>query len=160
MRFLDRPRSAQVYVASICALALVQTALAAWQAAPNAAPTGLFLLLALAATVAHSFPVSTPGKQSYHVSLPFFIAAIILLSPLQFIALIAIVDLVEGLRVRRSTAVQVFNGAAFALTGSVAQGVYHAIWPIQSDVPVDLSQPACLAAGLAAAATFAIVNRV
>ena len=43
-------------------------------AAPNAAPTGLFLLLVLTATVAHSFPVSTPSKQSYHVSLPFFIA--------------------------------------------------------------------------------------
>ena len=160
MRFVDRPRAAQVYVLSICALALMQTILAALQVAPYAAPVGLFLLLTLAATAAHSFPVSTPGKQSYHVSLPFFIAAIILLSPLQFIGLIAVVDIVEGLRVRRSTSVQIFNGAAFAVTGLIAQGVYHGLWPIQSDAPADLSQPMCLAAGLAAAATYAFVNRV
>jgi len=160
MRFVDRPRPAQIYLASICALALQQAALAAWQPTPNPAPTGLFLLLAFAAAVAHSFPVSTPGKQPYHVSLPFFIAAIILLSPLQFIALIAIVEIVEGLRVQRSTAVHVFNGAVFVLGGLVAQGVFLGLWTAQPNAPVDLTQPACLAAGLAAAATFALLNRV
>jgi diguanylate cyclase (GGDEF)-like protein len=160
MRFVDRPRPAQIYVASICALALLQAAVAAWQPAANAASIGLFVLLVVAATVAHSFPVSTPGQQAYHVSLPFFIAAIILLSPLQLIGLVAIVHVVEGLRVRRSTSVQIFNGAAFALSGLIAQAIYMGLWPVQGQPAADLSQPACLAAGVAAAIGFAILNRV
>src|SRR5207245_1162867 len=75
MRFSDLPRSSQLYVASTCGLALIQAAIAAWQPAP-AASLELFTLLVVAATVAHSFPVSTPGNQAYHVSLPFFVAAI------------------------------------------------------------------------------------
>jgi diguanylate cyclase (GGDEF)-like protein len=160
MRFVDRPRPAQLYVVSICGLALAEIALAACQPAASAAPAQLFLLLVVAAAVAHSFPVSTPGSHSYHVSLPFFIAAILLLSPLQFIGLVTVVHIVEGFRIRRSTAVHVFNGAAFALTGLVAQGVYHAMWPVQADVPVDLGQPACLLAGVFAVAIFALLNRV
>jgi diguanylate cyclase (GGDEF)-like protein len=149
-----------MYVATVCALALVEAVRAAWQPTVSGAPTQLFLLLVVAAAVAHSFPVSTPGKQPYHVSLPFFIAAIILLSPLQFIGLIVAVEVAEGFRTRRSIAVQVFNGAAFALTGMAAQSVYHALWPIQNGSPADLSQPACLLAGLAAAGAFVVVNRV
>jgi diguanylate cyclase (GGDEF)-like protein len=160
MRFVDRPRPAQLYVVSICGLALAEIALAACQPAASAAPAQLFLLLVVAAAVAHSFPVSTPGSHSYHVSLPFFIAAIVLLSPLQFIGLVTVVHIAEGFRIRRSTAVHVFNGAAFALTGLVAQGVYHSMWPVQADVPVDLGQPACLLAGVFAVAIFALLNRV
>jgi hypothetical protein len=105
MRFGDLPRTAQLYVAGIGALALVQTALAALAASQTSAsaPTQLFVLLIGAATIAHSFPVSTPGKQAYHVSLPFFVAAIIVLAPLQLIAVIGVVRIAEMLRRRRST---------------------------------------------------------
>src|SRR5713226_902882 len=99
MRFGDLPRAARLYVASICGLALVQAALAAWQ--PSAqAPFERFTLLVLATAVAHSFPVSTPGKQAYHVSLPFYVAGIILLAPLQLVALVSIVHIAEWLRRR------------------------------------------------------------
>src|SRR5438128_2350775 len=159
MRFSDLPRSSQLYVASICCVALAQAALAAWQPG-SAASLELFALLVVAATVAHSFPVSTPGKQAYHVSLPFFVAAIILLSPLQLIGLIAVVHVAEWLRRRRSPVVQVFNAAAYALTGLAAQAIYRTLWPGQGDLTADLGQPACLLAGLAAAAAFAVLNRV
>jgi diguanylate cyclase (GGDEF)-like protein len=160
MRFGDLPHSARAYVAAVCGLALAQTALAALQ--PSAgAPFELFALLILAASIAHSFPVSTPGKQAYHVSLPFFVAGIILLAPLQLVTLVSVVHVAEWLRYRRrSINSQVFNIAAVALTGLVAQAIYRALWPGQSDLPADLSQPACLLAGLAAAATFAVLNRV
>jgi diguanylate cyclase (GGDEF)-like protein len=158
MRFSELPRSSQLYVASICGLALVQAALAVWQPAAAASPE-LFALLVLAATIAHSFPVSTPGKQAYHVSLPFFVAAIILLAPLQLMALVGVVHVAEWLRRRRSPVVQVFNAAAYALTGLAAQAIYRILWPEQADLIADLSQPACLLAGLAAAAAFAILNR-
>src|SRR5690242_8307934 len=97
MTFSQRPRLAQFSVGSICVLAVVLGVAAAWQRS-SSAPAQLFGLLVLAATLAHSFPVSTPGKQSYHVSLPFFVAAIILLSPLQLIAVVGVVHLAESLR--------------------------------------------------------------
>jgi diguanylate cyclase (GGDEF)-like protein len=159
MRFRELTRSAQLYIASICCLALVQAALASSQTTTGA-PLQLFTLLVLAATIAHSFPVSTPGKQAYHVSLPFFVAAIILLSPLQLIGLVVVVHLGETVRRRRSTVAQIFNAAAYACTGLAAQAAYRALWPGQAEVAVDLSQPTCLAAGLAAASMFAILNRV
>src|ERR1700716_740815 len=112
MRFGDLPRAARLYVASICGLAIVQAALAAWQ--PSAqAPFERFALLVLATAVAHSFPVTTPGKQAYHVSLPFFIAALVLLAPLQFVALVVLVHIAEQVRKRRSAFAQVFNAAAY-----------------------------------------------
>jgi diguanylate cyclase (GGDEF)-like protein len=157
--FCERPRTAQLYVVGICGLALIQAALAATQPQPGA-PLQLFALLTLAATIAHSFPVSAPGRQAYHVSLPFFIAAPIVLSPLQFVILVAVVNTVEGLRLRRSTSTQLFYAATFALTGLVAQTTYHALWPANPGMPADLSQPLCLVAGVAAATTFAVVNRV
>lgn len=127
MRFSDLPRSSQLYVASICCVAVAQAALAAWQPG-SAASLELFALLIVAATVAHSFPVSTAGKQAYHVSLPFFVAAIILLAPLQLISLIGIVHVAESLRRRRSPVVQIFNAAAYMVTGLVAQSIYRALW--------------------------------
>src|SRR5579859_1984263 len=159
MRFGDLPRAARLYVASICALALGQVALAAWLPSVQA-PFEQFALLVLAAAVAHSFPVSTPGKQAYHVSLPFFVAAIILLAPLQFAALVVLVHIAEQVRKRRSAFAQIFNAAAYTVTGLVAQAAYRALWPAQGDLIADLSQPACLAAGLAAATVFALLNRV
>src|SRR5437870_3418499 len=144
MRFGDLPRAARLYVASICGLALVQTALAAWQPTTQA-PFDRFVLLILAATVAHSFPVNTPGKQAYHVSLPFFVAAIILLAPVQYAVLVVVVHIAEQLRRRRSAFAQIFNAAAYSLTGLVAQGTYRALWPGQGDLIADLAQPACLA---------------
>src|SRR5579864_3096255 len=140
MRFSDFPRSARIYVVSVCALALTLTFVAASQASTGAS-LQLFGLLVLAATIAHSFPVSTPGKQAYHVSLPFFVAGIILLSPLQLVALVTVVHLAESVRGRRrSTAVQIFNTAAYALTGLIAQAIYHSLWPGTPDLSADLSQ--------------------
>src|SRR6266702_8335503 len=100
MRFADLTRPAQVYIAAIGGLAFAQAVLAAWQPWANA-PLELFALLVLSATVAHSFHVSTPGKQAYHVSLPFFVAAIILLTPVQYTALVVVVHVAEQVRKRR-----------------------------------------------------------
>src|SRR3954469_9444012 len=128
MRFGDLPRAARLYVASICGLALVQAALAAWQPSTQA-PFERFALLVLATAVAHSFPVSTPGKQAYHVSLPFFVAATVLFSPLQLVALIAFVHAADWLRRRRSRFAQCFNASVFILSGIAAQSVHHSLWP-------------------------------
>src|ERR1700682_3648265 len=141
MRFGVLPGTAELYVASVCALALLLAAFAATQPAAQA-PLELFAMLGLAAAVAHSFPVSTPGEQPYHVSLPFLFAAIILLAPVQLVALIGFVHVAEWLRRRRSVTAQLFNTAAFTITGLVAQAVYRGLWPAQGDLTADLRQPA------------------
>ena len=158
MRFGDLPGSAQWYVGGICALALLLAALVASQPAAQA-PLELLAMLGVAAAIAHSFPVSTPGKQAYHVSLPFLIAGIILLAPLQLVALLAFVHVAEWLRRRRSITAQLFNAAAYTVTGLVAQAAYRAVWPAHGDLTVDVRQPAFLVAGLGAAVIFALLNR-
>lgn len=158
MRFGDLPGSAQWYVGGICMLAVVLAALAALQ--PGAqAPLELLAMCALAAAIAHSFPVSTPSKQTYHVSLPLLIAALILLSPLQLVALLGFVHLAEWLRRRNSITAQLFNAAAYTVTGLMAQAAYRALWPAAGDLSVDIRQPAFLVAGLGAAVIFALLNR-
>src|SRR5260370_17602881 len=140
MRFGDLPRAARLYVASVCGLAVLQAALAAWQ--PSAqAPFERFVLLCLAAAVAHSFPVNTPGKQAYHVSLPFFVAAIILLAPLQFAVLVAVVHIAEQVRKRRSAFAQIFNTAAYSVTGLVAKATYRALCPPHAHFPPNPPHP-------------------
>src|SRR5882672_717950 len=158
MRFGDLPGSAQWYVGGICTLAALLAAVTATQ--PNTqAPLELWAMLGVAAAIAHSFPVSTPGKQAYHVSLPLLIAGIILLAPLQLAVLIGLVHLAEWLRGRRSITAQLFNAAAYTVTGLVAQAAYRALWPAQGDLNVDIGQPAFLVAGLGAAVTFMLLNR-
>ncbi|HEX8968260.1 MAG TPA: GGDEF domain-containing protein, partial [Chloroflexota bacterium] len=159
MRFSDLARPARVYVVSIVGLALLTAELTTWQGTPMAS-VELFSLLVLAATVAHSFPVSLPGKQAYHVSLPFFVAAVLLLAPLQLVALVATVHLVDWFKHRRSPVIQVFNTATFLLSGLLAQAMYRALWSGPDTPAVDLKQSACLVAGLAAVLTFGGLNRV
>src|SRR5258708_12094823 len=72
-----------------------------------------------------------------------------LLAPLQFAALVVLVHIVEQLRKRRSVFAQVFNVAAYTVTGIVAQTAYRAVWPAPGELTADLAQPAGLAAGLA-----------
>src|SRR5450631_1387277 len=162
MRFGDLPGSAQLYVVSICALALLLAAVAASQPAAQA-PVELLAMLGVAAAIAHSFPVSTPGKQAYHVSLPFLIAGIMLLAPLQLVALVGFVHIAEWFRRRRSITAQLFNAAAYTVTALVAQAAYLALWPAHGDLTVNIAvsigQPAFLVAGLGAVLVFALLNR-
>ncbi|MBI4492094.1 MAG: diguanylate cyclase [Chloroflexi bacterium] len=165
MRFSQLSTTAQAYILGVYVLGLAVVAGEWWLIGSSEAPTaaswpwGLFVLLTLAATVAHSFPVSTPGRQAYHVSLPFFVAAIILLPPLQVAALLAIVHLAEWLRRRRSWFAQVFNLATYVLTATAAQAIYRLLSAGLPDSPMLLDQPYPLLGGLAAILAFALVNR-
>src|SRR5256885_14564113 len=125
MRFVQLPRVAQLYVASVVGLTLLALVLAADQPAAQA-PFDVFMLLVAAGAVAHSFPVNTGSKQAYHVSLPFLVAAIILLSPLQIVAMVGVIHFAEWLRRRRSAYAQLFNVGAYTATALVAQAAYPA----------------------------------
>src|SRR6266851_3559215 len=89
----------------------------------------LFVALLLATTLTHSFPVHTPNRQSYYVSLPFFAAAVLLASPLELLAILVVPNLVEWKRQSRSWVAQAFNVAAYVITGLAAQAAYRRSQP-------------------------------
>ncbi len=157
MRFRDLPRSCRAYVGVVCALALL---VVAWAVAstPTTGSLELTALITLTAIVAHSFPVSTPGKQAYHVSLPFFVAAVVLLPPTHVLLTIGAVHIAEYCRRRRSGFAQVFNAAAYGLAAIAAHASFRAFWP-ESLSALDLAQPLCLVAGVSAALVFTGANR-
>ncbi|MBI3973655.1 MAG: diguanylate cyclase [Chloroflexi bacterium] len=167
MRFGELPARARRYVLCVFLCGALIAGVEWWLATGSGGERdvvrlpGLFAALTLAAAVAHSFPVSAPGRQAYHVSLPFFMAAIIALPPIEVTGLLAGVHLAEWLRVRRrrSWFAQVFNVAAYIMTAAAAQAVYVALAPLREPAGDHLAQPQFLVAGIAAAAAFAFVNR-
>ncbi|HEV8634421.1 MAG TPA: GGDEF domain-containing protein, partial [Chloroflexota bacterium] len=163
MRFGQLSLAARAYVLGVCALAgavlFFQWRPVAAAAAPTAWPWALFLPLTAAAAAAHMFPVSTPGRQAFHVSLPFFVVAIAVLPPPLVAALVVAVHAAEWwwLRARRTPFVQLFNAAVYVLTAAVAQTAFA--WAASDGTGADFGEPRRLAAGLAAVAAFALVNR-
>src|SRR5688500_7033752 len=121
-------------------------------------PWQLWILLTIAAAVAHSFPVSTPDRKGYHVSPPFFVAAFILLTPLQLTALVAVVHVVEQMRRRRAWYGQLFNTAAYAIAAAAGHVTFSAICGAPPHARIALEDPRCLLAGVAAAAVYLVIN--
>src|SRR4051794_2275564 len=91
------------------------------------------------------------------VSFPFVVAAIVLLTPAPLAGLIALAHLADWLRHRhqRSRRALAWNAAVYIASAVIAQAIYERLWP--PTPAIDLAQPGCLFAGLAAAATFAIL---
>ncbi|HEV8637062.1 MAG TPA: diguanylate cyclase [Chloroflexota bacterium] len=160
MGFAKLSRPARAYILAVyglAAAAVAQQGLAVWSA-PGSWPWETFAVLTLAAMLAHSFPVSTPAKQAFHVSLPFFIAAIVLLHPLQLTGLMVAVNVAEWLRRRRTWYGQLFNISTYVLVGVAAQGVYDLLGRAAESGPA-VRQPPLLLAGAAAVLTYLIANR-
>ena len=89
------PRTARIYL-TILALATVAAAGKFYLGAPNVKHGWLtFVVLAVAATLAHTFPVKSPRNQMYHTSVVFLVAAALLLPP-ELIVLIPLVQTVPG----------------------------------------------------------------
>jgi diguanylate cyclase (GGDEF)-like protein len=121
-----------------------------------------FAVLALAAAVAHSFPVATPGRQAYHVSLPFFVAAIFLVHPLQLAILMIAVNGAEWARhwKRRSWVAQLFNVCTYVLVGAASQAVCTLTLPRPIGALPEMTAPGVLFAGAAVVVTYITINRV
>jgi diguanylate cyclase (GGDEF)-like protein len=160
VRFAQLSRPARTFILAVyAATALVLGTLAAvqptaeWRWEP-------FLVLTVAATIAHSFPVATPTKQAFHVSLPFFVAAILLLAPLQVAALMLIVNGAEWWRRRRARSwyTQLFNASSYVLVGATAQSVLG-LTGMGVTSAAALSQPGIVGATAAIVATYLVVNR-
>src|SRR5579864_2406747 len=156
MRFGDLPRAGRAYLLGTYALAasLVIVRQPDW----TSAHWWIFATLAVAAGVAHLFPVSSvEHRQAYHVSLPFFIAAAILLPPGPLALLVLLVHLAEWIRrPKRSWFAQSFNLSVYIAGTAVAQVGYHWLW----SGPLDLSAPMCVLGAALAVVGFGLLNRV
>jgi diguanylate cyclase (GGDEF)-like protein len=174
MRFGSLPRLARAYILSVCALAL-GFGVGLVGAQPPSAVDGLgglaaratgisdwwlFATLVCLAGLAHIFPVSSvEHRQAYHVSLPFFIAATVLLAPLPLFVLIVVVHLAEWVRrPQRSWFAQAFNLAVYVLSAGSAHAIYVSIWSVDRGA-IDLTATEGLLAGCAAVITFGTLNR-
>ena len=74
-----------------------------------------FVVLALAATLAHTFPVKSPRNAMYHTSVVFIVAAALLLPP-ELLVLIPLVQTVpEWLKERYPWPIQGFNISNYTL---------------------------------------------
>jgi diguanylate cyclase (GGDEF)-like protein/putative nucleotidyltransferase with HDIG domain len=86
-----------------------------------------FLVLSTCAAVAQVFVVRTPRDQSYHTTIVFLIAGVLLLPP-ELIALLGVVyGIPEWLKVRYAWYIQAFNIANHTLNGLAAWGAVELV---------------------------------
>ena len=116
------PRTARIYL-TVLALATVAAAGKFYVGAPNVKHGWFtFVVLAVAATLAHTFPVKSPRNQMYHTSVVFLVAAALLLPP-ELIVLIPLVQTVpEWLKERYPWPIQGFNISNYTLDSLAAWG--------------------------------------
>jgi diguanylate cyclase (GGDEF)-like protein/putative nucleotidyltransferase with HDIG domain len=153
------PRVAQIYL-TVLAIASVAAAGKFYVGAPNVKHGWFtFVVLAIAATLAHTFPVKSPRNQMYHTSVVFLVAAALLLPP-ELIVLIPLVQTVpEWLKERYPWPIQGFNISNYTLDSLAAWGVADLVNHHGQSVIANTDARFAVA-GLSAAVAFVAVNHV
>jgi diguanylate cyclase (GGDEF)-like protein/putative nucleotidyltransferase with HDIG domain len=153
------PRNARIYLAFV-ALATIAAAGKFYVNAPNIRHGwGAFALLAVAATIAHTFPVKSPRNAMYHTSVVFLVAAALLLPP-ELIVLIPLVQTVpQWLKERSPWPIQGFNICNYTLASLAAWGVARLVQEHGSGIIAN-SDARFAAAGFAASVAFVALNHV
>jgi diguanylate cyclase (GGDEF)-like protein len=152
--------SAQLYLASVYAVALGAYALSAADAPTiSQADWRMAILLSAGAAVAQLFVVITPRNQSYHTA-PVLVVAAALLLPAPLLALVVIAQHVpEWLRERYPWYIQTFNIANYGLAALGAQQAFLSFSAAGDDF-VGSPDLVFFLAGLAAAVTFVAINHL
>src|SRR5436305_1983092 len=118
-----------------------------------------FVVLAAAATLAHTFPVKSPRNSQYHTSVLFLVAAALLLPP-ELLVLIPLVQTVpEWLKERTPGPIQGFNIANYTLDSLAAWGLAHLVLHHGKGV-IGNGDARFAVAGLTASLGFVAVNHV
>jgi diguanylate cyclase (GGDEF)-like protein/putative nucleotidyltransferase with HDIG domain len=153
------PRAARIYL-TILAFATIAAAGKFYLAAPNVKHGWFtFVILAVAATVAHTFPVKSPRNQMYHTSVVFLVAAALLLPP-ELIVLIPLVQSVpEWLKERYAWPIAGFNISNYTLDSLAAWGTAYLV-NRHGEGLIHNPDARFAVAGLAAAVAFVAVNHV
>jgi diguanylate cyclase (GGDEF)-like protein/putative nucleotidyltransferase with HDIG domain len=120
---------------------------------------GTFVMLAIAATIAHTFPVKSPRNMMYHTSSVFLVAAALLLPP-ELIVLIPLVQTVpEWLKERYPWPIQGFNISNYTLNALAAWGVADLV-DVHGHGLVANADARFALAGFLAAITFVAANHL
>jgi diguanylate cyclase (GGDEF)-like protein/putative nucleotidyltransferase with HDIG domain len=153
------PRTARIYL-TVLALATVAAAGKFYLGAPNVKHGWFtFVILAVAATLAHTFPVKSPRNQMYHTSVVFLVAAALLLPP-ELIVLIPLVQTVpEWLKERYPWPIAGFNISNYTLDSLAAWGTAYLV-NRHGETLIANPEARFAVAGLAAAVAFVAVNHV
>jgi diguanylate cyclase (GGDEF)-like protein/putative nucleotidyltransferase with HDIG domain len=153
------PRAARIYL-TILAFATIAAAGKFYLGAPNVKHGWFtFVVLAVAATVAHTFPVKSPRNQMYHTSVVFLVAAALLLPP-ELIVLIPLVQTVpEWLKERYPWPIAGFNISNYTLDSLAAWGTADLVNK-HGEGLIANPDARFAVAGLAAAVAFVAVNHV
>lgn len=121
---------AWAYIGAVLVIGLVLAGLALAQPVPVTSDWRVFGVLVTCATVAQLYTARAPGHQSYHATLIFFLAGVLLLPPPLFILLAAIPHLVEWVKERwiksprlRSWYLQPFNISTHIIAGTTGYTV-------------------------------------
>jgi diguanylate cyclase (GGDEF)-like protein/putative nucleotidyltransferase with HDIG domain len=153
------PRIAQIYLA-VLGVATLVAAGQFYVDVPNVTSHwATFVVLAIAATLAHTFPVKSPRNMMYHTSVVFLVAAALLLPP-ELLVLIPLVQTVpEWLKERYPWPIQGFNISNYTLDSLAAWGVAKLINEHGQGV-IASSDARFAVGGLAACVVFVTVNHV
>ncbi len=153
------PRSARMYL-----VALGGATLAAAGNFYLKVPTihhgwGTLAILAVAATIAHTFPVKSPRNTMYHTSVVFILAAALLLPPELLVLIPLVQTMPEWLKERYPWPIEVFNVSNYTLDALAAWGTAHLVL-VHGAGLIPNRDPRFAVAGLAACAVFVTVNHI
>ena len=154
---------AWVYVLAVILAGAVLSALALPGATQSTYQWPTFTAFILLATLAQLFKARAPGHQSYHPTLVFLFASLLLLPPSLFVLLVLIPHLIEWAKERllnsprlRAWYLQPFNMAMHIVAGSAARWVYTAL----GTDPFTLFTPSSVLAVSTAALTYVLLNHL
>jgi diguanylate cyclase (GGDEF)-like protein/putative nucleotidyltransferase with HDIG domain len=153
------PRGARIYLALLAVVTLAAAGDFYYQAPSVRNGWATFVVLAVAATVIHLFPVKSPRNMMYHTSTVFLVAAALLLRP-ELLVLIPLVQTVpEWLKERYPWPIQGFNICNYTLNGLAAWGIFTLVHAHSAGLIANEKARFAIG-GLLAALAFVLVNHV
>ncbi|HET7529869.1 MAG TPA: diguanylate cyclase [Mycobacteriales bacterium] len=148
---------AATYIVAVAALAGFATYLGSAAGVGTAEYVGLTVGLAVAATIAQLSEVRTANNKAYVATISFFMAASILLPPLDMAMTVAIVFLAEFIVKKKKLYIVIFNIGSNVLCTLAAYAAFNAITGTSGVTPLtDGVMPT--AGALAAVAVYLLVN--
>ncbi|MFQ6000666.1 MAG: diguanylate cyclase [Anaerolineae bacterium] len=148
-------RRAQIYILTVLGLGAVLFLWRMPEIFREDVPWLAWVVLAILASFAQLFKVTTPKHQNYNTSLAFFFAAVLLLQPGPLILLVVVAHIPEWIRFRYAWYIQSFNIAAHIVGALLAKAIYLLLVGSAGL----LSMQGVLAA-LAAVGGFTVVNHI
>src|SRR5581483_5072501 len=153
------PRNARIYLFLLAIVTVASAARYYVGATDTNHGWATFALLAVAATIAHTFPVKSPRNAQYHTSVVFLVAAALLLPP-ELLVLIPLVQTIpEWLKERTPWPIQAFNVCNYTLDSLAAYGAHRLVEDHGRSV-IASADARFAVGGLAAAVAFVAVNHL